>query len=164
MFSLERHFERQILELAVVRLDQVGESGAEPIVVGADQRVQAHQVDVVLDDDQVALLVERIQPAGGVGDDQEPAAQLLHHPDRKGHLPGRVALVEVEPPFHRDDASARPAGRRPAGPCGSRPSTAESAGSRGRGSPPRPRSRAPGRPGPCPGRCRPAELPTSVSE
>ena len=100
---LERDFQRQILKLAIVRLDQVGKSGTEPIVVGADQGVQPHQVDVVFDDDQVALVVERVQPARGIGDDQEPAAQLLHHPDRKGHLPGRITLVEVKPPFHRDD-------------------------------------------------------------
>ncbi len=100
---LERDFERQILKLSVVRLDQVGKSGAEPIVVGPDQRIQPHQVDVVFDDDQVALIVERIQSSRGVGDDQELAAKLLHHPDRKGHLPGRITLVEVKPPFHRDD-------------------------------------------------------------
>ena len=103
MFCFERDLERQILKLAVVRLDQVGKSGAEPIVVGPDQRVEPHQVDVVFDDDQVALVVERIQAAGGVGDDQEPAAELLHHADRKGDLPGRITLVEVKPPFHRDD-------------------------------------------------------------
>ena len=49
------------------------------------------------------LLMQRVQPARGVGDDQEPAAQLLHHPDREGDLPGRVALVQVEPPLHRHD-------------------------------------------------------------
>ena len=103
---LERDLKRQILELAVVRLDQVGESGAEPLVVGADQRVQPHQVDVVLDDDQVALAAERVQSARGVGDDQELAAELLHHPDRERDLPGRIALVQVKPPLHRHDRVA----------------------------------------------------------
>ena len=102
MFDSQGHLQRQILESAVVGLDHVGEPGAEPIVIGADQRVQSHQVDVVLDDDQVALFVEWVQPARGVGDDQQPAAQLLHHPDRKGDLPGRITFVEVEPPFHRE--------------------------------------------------------------
>ena len=103
MFDSQRHLQRQVLEAAVVGLDHVGEPRAEPLVVGADQGVEAHQVDVVLDDDQVPLLVERVQPARGVGDDQEPAAQLLHHPDREGDLPGRIAFVEVEPPLHRHD-------------------------------------------------------------
>ena len=70
MFCSSATLQRQILKLPIVRLDQVGKSGAEPVVVGADQGVQAHQVDVVLDDDQVALVEQRIQPAGGVGDDQ----------------------------------------------------------------------------------------------
>ena len=52
---LQRDLQGQSLELPVVGLDQVGEPGAEPVVVGADQRVDAHQVDVVLDDDEVAL-------------------------------------------------------------------------------------------------------------
>ena len=41
MFCFERDFERQILKLAIVRLDQVGKSGAEPFVVGPDQRILA---------------------------------------------------------------------------------------------------------------------------
>ena len=84
----ERDFQRQILQFLVVRLDQVRESRAEPIVVRANQRVQTHEVDVVFDDDQVTLLVKRIQAAGGVGDDQKPAAELFHHPDRERDLPG----------------------------------------------------------------------------
>ena len=100
---LERDFQRQILKFAIVRLDQVGKSGTEPIVVGADQRILPHQVDVVFDDDQVALVAERIQSPRGIGDDQELAAKLAHHPDRKSHLPGRITLVQVKPPFHRDD-------------------------------------------------------------
>ena len=131
---LERDAQGQVLQLPVVGLDHVGEPGAEAVVVGADQRVDAQQVDVVLDDHQIALGVLRVQPAAGVGDDQQLAAQLLHHPDRERHLGGRVAFVEVEPAFHRDHRAARPARRRRAGPCGPRPSTAGSGGSRDRGS------------------------------
>ena len=133
MFAFEGDVEGEFLQLAVVGLDQVGEAGAEAVVVGADQGVDAQQVDVVLDDDQVALVVQRVQPAGGVGDDQGRAAQLLHHPDREGDLGGGVALVEVEPAFHRHDRAGRRACRRRAGPCGSRRSTGGSGGSRGRG-------------------------------
>ncbi len=62
---------------------------------------------MVLDDHQVTLLELRVQPSRGIGDDQQPAAQLLHHADRESHLRGRVALVEVEPAFHRDHGVPR---------------------------------------------------------
>ena len=61
---------------------------------------------MVFDDDQVSLVAEWIQSSRGIGDDQELAAKLAHHPDRKGHLPGRIALVQVKPPFHRHDRVA----------------------------------------------------------
>ena len=102
----ESDLEGEILQFAVVRLDHVGKSGSKPVIVGADQRVHSQQVDMVLDDDQVALLEMRIEPAAGVGDDQQPAAQFLHHPDREGDLGRRVSLVEMKSPFHRNDRVA----------------------------------------------------------
>ena len=62
MFASSAACEGQFLQAPVVGLDQVGEPGAEPVVVGADQRVDAHQVDVVLDDDQVALAWSGFSP------------------------------------------------------------------------------------------------------
>ena len=163
MFCLECDFERQILKLAIVRLDQVWKSGTESFVVGADQGIQAHQVDVVLDDDQVALDAQRIQSSRGVGDDQELAAQLAHHADRECHLPGRIALVQMETALPSRSPTGRPACRKPTAPCGSRPSTWEKRGFQGTGSLPRPRSRGPGHPIPCPEPDRLGAAPTSAN-
>src|SRR5262249_7792431 len=72
-----------------------GEARAEAVVVPADQRVGAHEVDVVLDDHDVALAELRIHTAAGIADDEYFAPQRLHHADRKGDLLERIALVEV---------------------------------------------------------------------
>ena len=152
---LAGNLKRKFLQSAVVRLDHVGEAGAEPVVVRADQRVDAQQVDVVVDDHQVALGVERVHAAAGVGDDQRRAAQFLQHPDREGDLRGGISLVEVEPTFHRHDRSAgQGAADELAGVALDR-GGGESGESRGRGSSPRRRSRRRGLPGPSRARCRP---------
>ena len=76
MFCSSATFKRQILKFAIVRLDQIGKSRPESIVVGTNEWVQAHQIDVVLNHDQVTLIAERIQSARGIGNDQELAAKL----------------------------------------------------------------------------------------
>ena len=87
----------------VVGFDHVGESGPESLVVGTDQGVMPQEVDVVLDHHHVPLAKQGVQPPARVRDEQVAAAQLLHHPDREGHLRGGVALVQVEPALHRHD-------------------------------------------------------------
>ena len=64
-------------------------SGGEPVVVGATQRVaphQARQVDVVLDQHDVAHLEAAVETAGRVGDQQRPHAQQEEHTHGVGHL------------------------------------------------------------------------------
>ena len=56
----------------------------EAIVIGADERVVAEEVDVVLDDHQVALGPLRVHAAAGVADDEHVAAHCLHDADREG--------------------------------------------------------------------------------
>ena len=93
----------------------VGEPRAEPVVVDAHQRVVAHQVDLVVDDHDVAGAVHRVQAADGLRDDQQLRAEPLHHADRQRDLLERVAFVLMEAAFHRPRPARLPAGRTPAG-------------------------------------------------
>ena len=105
--------------------DMSGNRGPEPVVVRADERVVAEQVDVVGDQHQVARRPERIHPAAGVRHDERLRAERAQHAHRKGHLLQRVALVAVKAALHRDDRlSAERAAQQPAG-VRSPPSRAE---------------------------------------
>ena len=78
-----------------------GNRGPSAVVVLADQRIVAHQVDVVVDHDDVALRIVRIHAAAGVGDDQQFGAEGPHHADRESDLPLGIALIGVEAALHR---------------------------------------------------------------
>ena len=91
---------------AIVGSRHIGEPRAEPIVVHADERIAIQQVDVVVDDHHVAGGKAWVQPAGGVGDDQQLDAERLHDADRKRGPLGRVAFVAVKPALHGDDRHA----------------------------------------------------------
>ena len=62
-----------------------GNRGTEPFVVGADQRVVADQVDVIVDHHQRALRKAGIDAAGGVGQHQRLHAEQAERADREGH-------------------------------------------------------------------------------
>ena len=99
-------FEGPLDQLLVVGLAHVGEARAEAVVVDADQRVVAQQVDVVVDQHDVAALVVRVHAAAGVADDEQLRAQGLHHAHGQRDLLERIALVHVEAAFHRHDGQA----------------------------------------------------------
>src|SRR5262249_13142286 len=73
-------------QLAVIRIAHVREALAQAVVVLADERVVAHQVDVVLDQHQVALGVLRVHAAAGVADNERVAAQGFHDTHRQRDL------------------------------------------------------------------------------
>src|SRR5208282_5086118 len=52
---------------AGVGVRHVGEADAEAVVIGADQRVHALQVDVIAHYDERALRVAEVDASGGVG-------------------------------------------------------------------------------------------------
>ena len=138
-------------QLAIIRTAHVRKADAEAVVVGADERVVAHEVDVVLDDHQVALGELRVHAAAGVADDQALAAQRLHHPHRQRDLLKRIALVKVETAFHRHDGLAGQPAADEAGRRGNAPSIPGNAECRRRPATPRRRSPRPGRRGRCRG-------------
>jgi hypothetical protein len=70
---------------------------------------------MVVNNHHIAALVERMQSAGRVGNDQQLDAERLHHPDRKSRPLGGIPLVTVKPPLHGDDRRPRqPAAKQPA--------------------------------------------------
>ena len=95
-----------VAEAAVVRRRHIGKPRAKLVVVHADERVAIEQVDVVVDDHDVAAGEVRIQPAGGVRNDQELDAEGIHHANGKRRPLGRVAFVTMEAALHGDDRHA----------------------------------------------------------
>ncbi len=77
-----------------------GKPGTQPVVIGADQRIVAQQVDVIAEQNQITRIPERVHPAAGVGDNQGRCPERAHHPDGKGHLSEAVALVPVKAALH----------------------------------------------------------------
>ena len=98
---------RELAQLLGVRADHVHEARAEPVVVRTAKRVDAHEIDVVVDHHEIAGLERRIQSATGVRDDHRPHAPGAEHPH--GEADGRdvVALVVVNPPVHDRDVPPR---------------------------------------------------------
>ena len=152
MFSRRAIGQGPVDQLVVVRLAHVGEPRAEAVVVDADQRVVAHQVDVVVDHHDVA--------AGGSSGFMPPQALETTSSfaprafiTRTGSVIclQRIALVHVEAAFHRHDRQAAElAAHQPAAMAGRRAIGKVRNLARIRARPP-PRSARRGCPGPCPG-------------
>src|SRR5690606_9661025 len=102
----ERRCARDLEVAGVVGVVGDHEALVARVVVGADQRVLAGEVDEVELQHQLAGTEVRVEPAAGVGDDQAARAQLVHQLDGEHHVGGRVALVEVQAPLHRHHAAA----------------------------------------------------------
>ena len=90
----------------VVGVQQVGETGADALVVGAAQGVFRQEVDVVAHHHNVPGFQVGVHPAGHVGDDQPFDAQVFHHPHRKSDLLHGPALVIVEAARHHHNRVA----------------------------------------------------------
>lgn len=64
------------------------------------------QVDVVVDNHQVANLETWIHAAGGIAHEKRGYAKFIHHAYGKCHFLHRVSLVEMETPVHSEDVLA----------------------------------------------------------
>ena len=49
---------------------------------------------------------ERVEAACGIGDDQSSGPEKAQDPNRKGHIPGRIALVKVKSALKHDQRMA----------------------------------------------------------
>ena len=98
---------RKLSQRGGVHVGHVEEAGAEFVHIGAAQRAVTGQLDVILDDHDVARAVGLVHRAGGVGQDGGLHAQQLEQAHRDHQLLKIVALVGVEAAGHADHLFAR---------------------------------------------------------
>ena len=91
----------QIEQVMAEDLGHVGEAGAKPLVVRPDEGVCPHHVDGVGNQHQVPRGKAAVDAAGGVGQHHRLHPQQLKDIEGVADLLHGVALVEVEPPLHR---------------------------------------------------------------
>ena len=92
-------------QLMVVSLMHVREPRTGRVVL-AVQRVLWEQVDVVVDNHQVANLERLIHAARRIADEQRLYAELIHHTYRERNLLHGVAFVVVETAVHGENVLA----------------------------------------------------------
>ena len=113
-----------------IHLGHVRKARTEPLVVRADERVVADQVDVIVDHHQRPAREPGVDPARGVGQDQRLHPQHAEHPDAERHRLQIVSFVCVRTAGKRGHAAPVQRARRPDGPRGrsrSPPANARSA-------------------------------------
>ena len=98
--------DRQRAQIGVVEPRLVGEAQADRLVVRADQRRAAGEVQMVLDQHHVARGIVAVEAAGRVGNDEGAGAEPLQHVDGERDVARLPALVEVQPSLHHDRAAA----------------------------------------------------------
>ncbi len=89
-------------QLGVIGGGHVGEARPDSLIVRPAQRVgagHAGEVQVIADDHQIAGCVSRVQPTGGIGDDERAQPQRHHDANRQGNAIHRIAFVEMGAPL-----------------------------------------------------------------
>ena len=76
-----------------VGVRHVGEADAEAVVIGADQRIRALQVDVVADQHERALRVTEIDASGGIGEDDGANAHAAEDADGERYFLRGISFV-----------------------------------------------------------------------
>ena len=97
---------RQRPQAAVVHLRHVGKARTEHGIVGADERIVAEQVDMILDQGDRARLDLGAERAGGVGQDQRVAAERLQRARQYVDGSSRHALVQMDAALQTGDLDA----------------------------------------------------------
>ena len=95
----------EIAELLVVCLVHVWEARTGREVL-ATQWMLWEEIDMVVDDHQVANLEIRVHTARSVAYEEGLDAQLIHYSFREGNLLHAVSLIEMEAAFHCHDILA----------------------------------------------------------
>lgn len=102
---LPADFIRQGYELGIIGLVHVWETGAGGKIL-ASQWMLREEIDVVVDDHQVANLERWIHTPRGIGNKQGLDAQFVHDSHGERNLFHGIALIEMETAFHRHDILA----------------------------------------------------------
>uniref|UniRef100_A0A182XS15 Uncharacterized protein n=1 Tax=Anopheles quadriannulatus TaxID=34691 RepID=A0A182XS15_ANOQN len=88
-----------------VRFGHAEKPWPEALIVRAEQRTvasEAHQIDVILNEHDVADAVAAVDGTGRIRSDQVRTADQAHHTHRHGTLRQRVSLVVVEASLHAE--------------------------------------------------------------
>ncbi|OPZ81953.1 MAG: hypothetical protein BWY77_00404 [bacterium ADurb.Bin431] len=83
-----------------VGLAHVRKSHPQLGVIGSDERIGPHQIDVVPDQTDAARGQFRTDAACGIGENEPLDAEGAHNADGQGDLPHRVAFVAVKTSLH----------------------------------------------------------------
>ena len=104
--EVRRRLARQLPQASRVQIRQVRKARAEAIVIRSDERIVAHEVDVVVDDHERALHEPRVDAARGVGEDERLHTEQPERAHGKGDRPRIVSLVQVTPSRERRNRSS----------------------------------------------------------
>ena len=98
---------QQIAQMLGIDVGHVRETRPPLFAVGPRERIDAHRVDVVAQDDEVAGMERGIDAAHGVGEQQTRAAHAAQQLHRRDNGFPAHALVPVAPPAEGCDATAK---------------------------------------------------------
>uniref|UniRef100_A0A182XS16 Uncharacterized protein n=1 Tax=Anopheles quadriannulatus TaxID=34691 RepID=A0A182XS16_ANOQN len=107
--DLARDHLRLLVQLRIVRVGHAEEPRPEPLIVRPLERIvpgKAHQIDVILDQHDVADPVLGVGAAGRIRSDQVRTADQVHHTHRHCALCQRIAFIVVEAALHAHDRHA----------------------------------------------------------
>ena len=79
-----------------------GEAG----IVGADQRIESKEIDVVGENQQLADAIALFDSAGSIGKDNGAQAERAEHAHGERDLLRRIAFVKMHAALHHEDGNA----------------------------------------------------------
>ena len=97
---------RELPQGGIVDPAHVGKSGAERVLVRADERVRPEGVDVIGQEHEVARLEGTPNSAGGIGQHDRADAEPREGTRREDHVGHRTSFVEVDAPREHGDRRA----------------------------------------------------------
>src|SRR5437764_10558897 len=86
-----------------IRSTHVRETYAKALLISAYKRILSLQVDVITNQDQSALLIFCVDPAGRICNDQPSNSHALEDAHRKCDLLCGVPFVKMHPTLHRSN-------------------------------------------------------------
>ena len=98
---------RQIAQILVIYIGHVGETCAEFIQVGADERVFAGEVDMIGNKHQVSGVKACVDSAGSIGENEHFYTDSGHYAHRQCDVFGIIALIAMKAAAHHHDALAK---------------------------------------------------------
>ena len=101
-----RGLDRHRAQRRIVRVAHVGETRPERVLVRPRQRALPGEVQVIVDEHQIAWRERCIRAARRVRDDHDARTHRDHQSRAEHDVGRRVTLIEVHATLHRDDVDA----------------------------------------------------------